>query len=65
VGSAFSFGLALYQPWADAKGHFPLEWGMLAAWLLLGVVAWGAASRVRDAVDRETRRRIVLGTAQS
>jgi basic amino acid/polyamine antiporter, APA family len=65
VGSAFSFGLALYQPWADAKGRFPLEWGMLAAWLLLGVVAWGAASRVRDAVDRETRRRIVLGTAQS
>ncbi len=61
ASAVFSFGLALYQPWVDAKGRLPLEWVMLASWLLIGAVAWAAASSVRAAFDRDTRRRIVLG----
>lgn len=64
VGSAFSFGLSLYQPWADAKGRLPLEWVMLVSWLVLGAVAWIASARVRGAFDRDARRRIVLGIAE-
>ncbi|MBK8249607.1 MAG: APC family permease [Gemmatimonadetes bacterium] len=65
ASAAFSFGLALYQPWADAKGRLPLEWIMLVAWAAIGAVAWMVAARVRAGFDRETRRRIILGGADT
>lgn len=63
LGALFSFGLALYQPWADAEGSLPLEWIMLASWLAIGLVAWRLAARVRAGVDPDARRRIIIGEA--
>ncbi|MBL8982244.1 MAG: APC family permease [Gemmatimonadetes bacterium] len=63
ASALFSFGLALYQPWVDAKGRIPLEWVMLVAWAIIGGIAWVSAGKVRAAFDRETRRRIIVGGA--
>jgi amino acid transporter len=65
VSAVFSFGLALYQPWVDAKGRVPLEWIMLISWTAIGAVAWFASARVRAGFDRETRRRIIVGGADA
>jgi basic amino acid/polyamine antiporter, APA family len=53
--------LSIYQPYADAKGSFPLEWGILLVWALLGVLFWRLARKVRTAISEVERRRLILG----
>lgn len=61
AGAVFSFGLSIYQPWADARGKLPLEWMMLAGWLVIGAIAWMAGAKVRSAFGSAERRRVILG----
>ena len=61
ASALFSFGLSLYQPYVDAKGAVPLEWIMLASWIVIGGLAWVVAAPVRNAFDRTERRRIIVG----
>ena len=64
AGAAFSLGLSLYQPWADAKGKVPLEPVMLAIWIALGGVAWFVGTRARTAFSQVERRRIIVGAGE-
>jgi amino acid transporter len=63
AGSIFVLFLALYQPWIDSRGAFPLEWTVLLSWTVLGGVFWLLARRVRDQADESERRRLILGEA--
>ena len=61
ASAAFSLGLSIYQPWADAKGALPLEWVMLAGWVTIGSIAWVVGRKGRDAFIAADRRRVILG----
>ena len=61
IGSIFVLFLALYQPWIDSKGAFPLEWSVLLSWTALGAVFWVLARKVRSQADETERRRLILG----
>ncbi|MBI4499978.1 MAG: APC family permease [Gemmatimonadetes bacterium] len=61
LGSIFVLGLALYQPWVDSKGTFPIEWKVLLGWSVLGGLFWLAASGIRKRVSESERRRLILG----
>ena len=61
VGAVVSLALSLYQPWADAKGRLPLEWILLAIWLVAGIAAWTAAGRRRAEIGVVERRRVIMG----
>ena len=61
ASAAFSLGLSIYQPWADAKGAVPLEWVMLTGWLAVGAVAWVRGARVREAFGAAERRKVMTG----
>jgi amino acid transporter len=61
VGAALSVGLALYQPYVDAGRRVPLEWLLLAAWLVIGLAFWSAARRLRESIPVADRRRIIMG----
>jgi basic amino acid/polyamine antiporter, APA family len=65
IGAAFSFGLALYQPYADAGSTIPLEWLLLASWLAAGTVFWVAGRPLRQRVSEADRRRIIMGNPAS
>ncbi len=60
-GAAFSLALSLYQPYVDAKGKVPLEWVVLALWLLLGALFWTAGRSARRAMSAVERRAIITG----
>jgi APA family basic amino acid/polyamine antiporter len=62
AGAALSVGLALYQPYADAGHRIPLEWILLASWLVIGLVFWSAARRLRSTVPAADRRRVIMGS---
>jgi amino acid transporter len=61
LGSAATLALALYQPWAGAKGRLPLEWIILGVWLLIGAGFWVAAGRLRGQMAEQDRRRAIMG----
>ena len=48
-------------PGSPAALVWPLEWGILAAVLALGVLLWLTGRRGRAAIDEPTRARLVLG----
>jgi amino acid transporter len=60
-GSAFSLALSLYVPYRDAKGAVPLEWIVLAVWLVLGAIFWAASGARRATMSEAERRRIIVG----
>lgn len=53
--------VSLYQPLLGAQGKVPLEWILLVAWGLLGILFWVLGARVRDGVGEQERRRLMLG----
>lgn len=61
LGSLFMLVMTLYQPYAAAKGSIPLEWKLLAIWMLLGAGFWFGARRIRSEMTEADRRRVVLG----
>jgi len=61
VISLFVFGLSLYQPYASSKGSFPLEWGIILGWSILGIVFWISARKIRSSISEEERRGLILG----
>ncbi len=61
LGAIVSLVLSLYQPYVDAKGRLPLEWILLAVWLVAGVGAWAMAGARRAQVGAVERRRVIMG----
>jgi len=60
AGAAFFVFLSLRDPYVGADG-MPMEWALLAAWILLGAGFWWMARRVRSEVTETTRRRLLFG----
>lgn len=52
--------LSLYQPYRMAKGAFPIEWGIILFWSVLGISSWIFARKVRSEVSEPERRRLIL-----
>jgi amino acid transporter len=52
--------LSLYQPYRMAEGGFPIEWGIILFWFVLGIGFWILARKVRSGVSEEERRRLIL-----
>ena len=63
VGCIFLVFLALYQPWVDAKGAFPLEWTILIIWSILGILFWFFARKIRSRVSEEERYKLLLAAS--
>jgi amino acid transporter len=61
VISLFVFGLSLYQPYANSNGKFPLEWGIILGWSVLGVAFWIGARKIRNQINEKERRQLILG----
>ena len=61
LASLVFLGLSFKGQWSDAHGGFPLEWGVIVVWALLGVTAWAMAGP--DATQYLTRARqaVILG----
>jgi APA family basic amino acid/polyamine antiporter len=57
----FMVFLALYQPYVDAKGAFPMEWTIIVIWSILGVLFWFFARKFRIQVSEKKRYRLILG----
>ncbi len=51
----------LRQHWVDAAGAFPLEWFVILAWTLFGVVAWRSGAAARASVGEAERARTAMG----
>ncbi len=61
AAAAFAtFGLSLYEPAKNANGAMPIEWVLLLIWLVLGILFWGAASKMRREISDEERRALLL-----
>jgi basic amino acid/polyamine antiporter, APA family len=54
-------GLSIFQPYADARGRFPLEWIFLGLWIVTGTVFWVVARRRRAELGADERRRVIVG----
>jgi len=63
VGAAFSLALSIYEPYAAAAGHIPLEWLLLGGWLAVGLTFWTAARAARRRIPDALRRQIISGRA--
>ncbi len=61
LGSLFLLVSSFRQHWIDAGGSFPLEWGVVMLWTLIGVVVWRAAARARAELSPDERERIIMG----
>ena len=61
--SLLTFFLTLYQPYANSKGEFPLEWAFLLGWLALGAIFWSLAHKIRTQITERERRLLILGKA--
>jgi len=57
----FMLFLSIYQPYVSSKGSFPLEWGFMLFWAILGIVFWFMARKIRVQVSEEERRSLILG----
>jgi amino acid transporter len=60
-GAAYMLGMTLYQPLADARWSFPLEWVFILGWTVLGAAFWVAARGRRAEVSEAERARLMLG----
>jgi basic amino acid/polyamine antiporter, APA family len=60
AGSVFMLFLSLYQPYVDAKGGVPLEWICLFAWVVLGVIFWIVAKKLRGGITEQQRRELII-----
>jgi amino acid transporter len=60
AAAAFFVFLSVRDPYVSADG-FPVEWGLLLAWLALGGVFWWMARGVRSGVSEAERRRLIFG----
>lgn len=47
LGTIAMIGIALVQPLIQNRGHVPVEWILLCAWGLLGLITWILSSRSR------------------
>jgi amino acid transporter len=65
VISLFVFGLSLYQPYANSDGEFPLEWGIIIGWSILGAAFWIGARKIRNQISEKERRTLILGKSIS
>lgn len=65
TGSVFLLISSFRQHWIDAGRSFPLEWGVMLAWIAIGVLLWRAAAGDRAKLARGQQRRIVLGESGS
>lgn len=63
AGALFIVCLSLYQPYANARGAFPLEWSLFLGWAILGALFWALAYKIRRAVDEPRRHDLILGGA--
>lgn len=61
VISLFVFGLSLYQPYVGSNGRFPLEWGIILGWSVLGIAFWIGARKIRNQISEIERRTLILG----
>jgi hypothetical protein len=60
IACLFMLFLSLYQPYSLAEGTFPIEWGIILFWIVLGSAFWTLARKVRAEVSEEERRRLIL-----
>ena len=65
AGALFMLFLSLYQPYADAKGRFPLEWACLVAWGVLGAIFWIVAKKIRGGITEQQRRKLIIESGGS
>jgi amino acid transporter len=64
LASLFSFAMmviSVYLPWKGREGGFPVEWGFLLAWGVLGILFWYRAKRSRQGISEAERRRLIVG----
>ena len=64
VGFAISLVMlvySLYQPYANAKGSFPIEWAIILGWSALGMLFWILARKIRHQISEPERRKLILG----
>ena len=54
------FLLSLYLPWRYSDG-IPLEWLILATWVIIGIVFWAAGKKFRTQVTQAERRELIFG----
>jgi len=60
LGCLLMFFVSLYQPYVGAEGKLPLEWVVLAAWGLLGVLFWVLGARFRNSIGEQERRSLMM-----
>lgn len=57
-----TFGfILLYMPFSPSALVWPYEWGIVLAWVALGVVAYTIGKRFQPPLDREEQERIIFG----
>ena len=61
LGSLFVLFMAIYQPYADAAGRFPIEWTVLIGWIVLGAIFWALARKTRLSTNEAERRVLIVG----
>jgi amino acid transporter len=54
--------MSLYQPLVDADGAYPIEWFVLTAWSILGILLWSAGRNLRATLSESERRQIIVAT---
>jgi hypothetical protein len=57
--------LLLYLPPSPSALTWPYEWGIVAAWVVLGAVVLGRSRRLALWGDRRAQDRVVLGDGAS
>ena len=60
LGSIFFLIITIREPYVNSQG-FPLEWRLFILGLILGLVFWTIASKVRSEISEPDRRRLILG----
>jgi amino acid transporter len=53
--------ILLYLPFSPSSLAWPQEWGIVLAWVLLGLLAYAIGRRLHPALDRAAQERIILG----
>jgi len=53
--------ILLYLPFSPSSLVWPQEWGIVLAWVLLGIIAYALGRLLHPAIDRAAQERIILG----
>ena len=64
LGSLFFLIVTIREPYVNARG-LPLEWMLCLGGLVLGLVCWAMASKVRSEISEPDRRRLILDAESS